>query len=730
MYKIYCNDVCIYDDIRPDPDSKVISPKLTLEENSAGQLSFIMPPGNIGYEMVGRMSSLLSVTLDDSVIWEGRVISENCDYYNQRNVTCEGALAFLNDTIQPPAHYTEITPRIFLERLIAIHNANSQYKFTVGIVTVTDGDTTNNANEIERYTNYESTLTCIKEKLVDRLKGFIRIRKENGVRYIDYLADYIQTNQQTIRFETNLLDFTKSWDLSDMATVIVPRGCRLEEQEIEGLESYLTVKTVNQGSIYVKNTAAISNFGWVCKVVDWQDVTVASNLLTKAQNYLANEQFDQMTLEINAVDLHYLSKTEDPFKLYQTVRCVSRPHGMDRTFPITKMEIQIDNPENTTYTLGMKETKSLTAKSSQINSEISAAIDNLPSKSEILRSAQENAKNMLLGAEGGVVKFVMNNQDQITQIHVQNQMDDSQVTQRWMWNINGLGYTKKVNGQWQTNVAMTMDGKIVADFITSGTMYADRIKGGTLTLGGNGNGNGRLLVNDASGNTIGQINNAGIAISAGSINLNQNFIAQADGTTTIRKGSFSLGSNFSVSEAGILRASGAVVNGAITATSGRIGQNTDAWNIGAQSIYNGCTGVHNGGIGTYVGIDGFRNNANVDGVNYWVRITNGEINSNNINAQGGSIAGFTINSDKLAVGDAEISRYRMSCGLAGSGIVHILGNSNDQDAKYGMLQLSNSGNWENYTCLDGIQIYGNGKIVKFGGDGSVEWEKWLSNIPG
>jgi hypothetical protein len=123
MYKIYCDDVCIYDDIRPDVDSKVINPKLTMEENSAGQLSFQMPPGNIGYNLVKRMDSLITVYLEDEVIWEGRVISEDEDYFNQRNVVCEGALAFLNDTIQPPAEYHNISPRVFLERLIAIHNS-------------------------------------------------------------------------------------------------------------------------------------------------------------------------------------------------------------------------------------------------------------------------------------------------------------------------------------------------------------------------------------------------------------------------------------------------------------------------------------------------------------------------------------------------------------------------------------------------------------------------------
>jgi len=46
----------------------------------------------------------------------------------------------------------------------------------------------------------------------------------------------------------------------------------------------------------------------------------------------------------------------------------------------------------------------------------------------------------------------------------------------WRWNLNGLGYSKNgINGPYET--AITQDGKIVADFITTGTMSVDRIEG-------------------------------------------------------------------------------------------------------------------------------------------------------------------------------------------------------------------------------------------------------------
>ena len=76
-----------------------------------------------------------------------------------------------------------MTVRGFLQALIDIHNAKvgDNRKFTLGAVTVTDSN-----DSLYRYTNYEKTIECINEKLIDKLGGHMRVRKERGVRYLDY----------------------------------------------------------------------------------------------------------------------------------------------------------------------------------------------------------------------------------------------------------------------------------------------------------------------------------------------------------------------------------------------------------------------------------------------------------------------------------------------------------------------------------------------------------------
>lgn len=124
------------------------------------------------------------------------------------------------------------------------------------------------------------------------------------------------------------------------------------------------------------------------------------------------------------------------------------------------------------------------------------------------QEAIEKATELLTKFNGGyVVKkdgelFIADNEDIDKAQHI------------WRWNINGLGYSSKgIKGPY--GLAITMDGKIVADFITTGTMSAERINGGTLKLGGNNNTNGSVQVVDANGKNLVSISKDGLILSNG-----------------------------------------------------------------------------------------------------------------------------------------------------------------------------------------------------------------------
>lgn len=484
MYSVYGDGICIYNDLYLAGAINALNPQLKLSDNTAGTFEITLPVGNAGYDELERLSSEIIVKRYDEEIWAGRIITEKKNFQNSRILTCEGELAYLNDTTQPPTEYNEIEVYDFLEALLNEHNSKvaEDKQFEMGSITVHE--------TISRITNNETTMEAINEHLMDKLGGHIRVRRvydENDVlhKYLDYLADYPNTNAQEIRFGQNLLDFTRNWDMSEYATVIMPRGAKLDTSPIESVDAYLDVSSVNGGSRYVTNEDAIRIYGWIELVVDWEDVTDPSELLQKAEDYLSDEQFDNMVIDVSAVDLRYLSNDVQSINLLDNVRCISKPHGMDKTFPVTELSIQLDKPENSTYTLGSKIKEStLTASTRAANTEILERIAKIPNEKTILDKAQDNATAILNMATQGYVTIIKNQQGSqslvISSDKTYNSATDlwSSTTKLWRWNINGLGYS--TNGGRTFGTAITMDGAIVADYVTTGTMSANRIRTGTL----------------------------------------------------------------------------------------------------------------------------------------------------------------------------------------------------------------------------------------------------------
>lgn len=475
MYEIYADGVCIYSDISPLDELKVANPKLTLEDSSAGSLTMTLPPTNVGYNLIRRMTTDISVQKNGEEIWAGRVLSEDRDFWNNRILTCEGELAFLNDTTQPQAEYHDIDVRPFLETLINNHNSKvaENRRFTVGAVTVTDPN-----NSLYRYTNFEKTIECINDKLINRLGGHMRVRKENGIRYLDYLADSsMRTSTQHIEFGKNLLEFTTKWDTSEFATVIVPLGERQEESPIEALDAYLTVESVNDGSIYVQNAEAVATYGWIEKVIHWDDIKRPIRLLRKAERYLQEIQFDNVEIELSAIDLHYMNVDYDDIELLDEVFVTSPPHGMERYFPVKKLEIPLDSPENTQFHLGDSMKVSLTSVNNKTNTDILNKIDSLPSFQSVMDSARDNATAIMNMKTNGYITIITEG-DHSKELRIHNNINPSQSSKYWCWSMDGLGYTE--DGGTTYKMALTNNGAIVADSITSGVLNADYIKAGVL----------------------------------------------------------------------------------------------------------------------------------------------------------------------------------------------------------------------------------------------------------
>lgn len=638
MYKVTClysgTTYTLHDPL--SDELRIYNDVLETETNKPGSFKFTVSYDHPYIDKIVGLCSDIRVYDGTEEIWRGRPIDDGEDLYRARTFKCEGELAFLYDSIQPRRELHDITPLQFLTLLLNEHNAQVQGKgpidktFRVGTVTVTDSN-----NSLYRYTNRETTLDCIGDKIINRLGGYLSVRVSGNYRYLDLLEDVDTISDQPIQLGENLLDYARDTDYTQIATACIPLGQALEETEIAALDAYLTCAAANSGSDTIQIDTAIQRYGFICKVLNYDDITVPANLKAAGLKWLTDGQYETMTLNLTAVDLHTLGYDLQPIRINTKVRVVSSPHGMDRYFEVSKRTYHLTQPETDTVTFGKEElqktyTSSSHSQATAIQQHAEQLRQNIDS---VIEKERENTSNILNQATHGYVVLDPNSGPERILIMDTNSVDTA--TKIWKWDMNGLGYSKSgINGPW--GIAITMNGQISADYILTGELDASLIKVGkiqdvkglnywnmetgefalasTATVGGK---TVSKIASDAvDGQTQADIFNKltnngqtqGIYLSNGKVYINASYIATgtladannntvfnlSTGALTMKKGSININDKFIVSSNGYLTATGVDLSGRLRNVSGTT----------FTELYSGvlCAGYTSGGSDTVHGI--------------------------------------------------------------------------------------------------------------------------------
>lgn len=422
------------------PEVGIYEAKISLKDNSTQTFEVNVAAKHDPFPGLKMMQSIITVYQDDEAnpIFEGRPISRKTDFYGNTSYQFEGALGYLYDSIQSPAVYTGQTIETIFRALIEEHNKQVEpwKQFQVGNVTVVDiytdsatysgqgrladDDPTElpdyiyqqdsnktGIDQTELTTGYESTFDAINNLLIQNLSGHLVVRYENGVKYLDYLKDYLPSEGQVILFGSNLLDYSSTLDYSSICTGILPLGYSRgtddfdkddpdnpehpsniyteQEDPLQTVKNKLTISSVNNGSKILWNDEAVQNYGRIVKMKEWSNVKDAQKLYDKAKKYLLSTQFDNLSLECKIIDLHFVDKSIGPLHHMHMVRVKSDPIGMDRSVPISEMDIDLMNPANDTVTLG--------ATYNSISGKLANTSNNLSSVSSGLKDTQNTIKN-------------------------------------------------------------------------------------------------------------------------------------------------------------------------------------------------------------------------------------------------------------------------------------------------------------------------------------------------
>lgn len=356
MYRVLCDGKVLHD-IR-DQSYQVLTPKISLELNKTGNLDFGLLSTHPHVNDINKLKSRIEVYEDDELLFSGRSLTDEKDFQNTGQIFCEGELSFLLDSIQRKHTYGKQSIEIgkadtnieIFKRLIAEHNSQveTEKQFTVGIIDIDSVSITSLA------TNYEKTWDFINSNFLEKYDGYLRVRHENGIRYLDYVKQYGKINNQVIRFGENLLDLKKYSKAEDIKTAIVPIGAVTDG-------GYVTIKTANghNGTDYIYDQSAVNLYGWIFDKVDFPEISDPDTLLAESKKYLQKCINLAITIELTAVDLHMVDIDINSIRLGDLVPCVSTQHGIMSTFGnpdtyylVSKYELDLENPANNKITLG------------------------------------------------------------------------------------------------------------------------------------------------------------------------------------------------------------------------------------------------------------------------------------------------------------------------------------------------------------------------------------------
>lgn len=341
-FYIYADDEILYS--LTDEDYYILNPKLTLELNQIDSLEFTIAPSHALYSSLMKLKTTIEVKQGTETLFRGRVLNDDTDFYKRKQVHCEGALSFLGDTIMPPySAGTYSTAKDFFKAAINLHTQevpNSSPKRKLKYVTCNVSTAIDVENE-----EYSQTSDVISTLLND-VGGYLKLEYySDGSTGLSYLSAYEHTSSQIIDFGENLLDLAQSVDAADIYTSVVCLGAKDEETGVR-------IKTGSGNAMYVEDADAIRTFGRIIRIFTYDDVTSVSELQALAKYQLAIGVQQSITISIKAIDLHLIYPDEEKIRIGDTVRIRSVPHGIDSYFQCSRIDMDLQSPDNTVYTFG------------------------------------------------------------------------------------------------------------------------------------------------------------------------------------------------------------------------------------------------------------------------------------------------------------------------------------------------------------------------------------------
>lgn len=508
----------------PDSTQRITAGKLKEYVGSTPSVTLTVTPQNACYHMLHDRSTEITLknTETGEIEFEGYLLKSPESMTNkgtlQKKLTFEGFLGFLNDSVQMYHTYDNASPSAFLQAVLDYHNATTEAGKHIYLGEIDAGQAGS------KTTAYRSTLAEIKENLVNRFGGELRVRRGSGGKlYLDYLTAATNggTSDIIVDLGFNLRSLSIESDTANIITRLIPLGTQLSDSG-DSAERLTIIGAVDPDDghtytvPYIDDAEAIARYGVIAGTAEFDDITVKENLVSRGKDYLA---------ENNRVKKHYAASVLDisgkgRIRCGDTYRFRNRMMGLDENLRLLGRTVDLLKPYTPDVEIGDK-----TAKITSITAKTQHLVDyEIPQQfSQTVQNAKRAAESMIMSATGGYITLVQNQDGTGTAALVISDVPYDQITNAhnvWIWNTAGLCHATSYPPSGHLNAAITMDGRISADYITTGKLSADYIQGGTLVVGGANNDNGQISVRNANNTEI--------------VHIDQNGLYAEDSTTHMR----------------------------------------------------------------------------------------------------------------------------------------------------------------------------------------------------
>lgn len=233
----------------------------------------------------------------------------------------------------------------------------------------------------------------------------------------------------------------------------------------------LTIGSVNGGKDYIEDHRFTDKV--ICAL--WQDerYTIPKNLMAAAKKKLAALAMPSISWELSLFDLYRLDPEQWPEQQVGLLYQVQFQYGGRQVSALCVEEtIHPHRPEHNSIIIGtvpanvISELKGLSQELRDPNSGYNS----------MQAAAVKNATEKIVGSSGGHVVLVLNDDGKPEELCVLTDTEDIATAKSlWRWNEGGLGHSDTgYNGEY--SLALTKDGGIVADRITTGTLNARNVK--------------------------------------------------------------------------------------------------------------------------------------------------------------------------------------------------------------------------------------------------------------